>query len=143
MSEVERGDGGTPSAPSAPAAKRRRVGVIGSMVWDVIYGRDKRAVPVEECRFSHPLLAAIDSIGGPFVRNHKPRSSGEDSHDFSGSAIARQGGMNLADNGIAHHNIAVLRTPAHQKPFTEERIDLGFCVIRSLDAEFRNASVSF
>jgi len=27
---------------------RQRVGVIGTLVWDVIYGRDRRAVPVEE-----------------------------------------------------------------------------------------------
>ena len=29
-------------------AARRRVGVIGTFVWDVIHGRDRRAVPVEE-----------------------------------------------------------------------------------------------
>lgn len=28
--------------------RRRRVGVIGSIVWDVIHGRDQRTVPVEE-----------------------------------------------------------------------------------------------
>jgi len=27
---------------------RRRVGVIGSFVWDVIHGRDPRSSPVEE-----------------------------------------------------------------------------------------------
>jgi len=28
--------------------RKRRVGVLGSFVWDVIYGRDVRVAPVEE-----------------------------------------------------------------------------------------------
>ena len=36
----------TVASPAAPGKKR--VGVIGSFVWDVLHGRDKRSVPVEE-----------------------------------------------------------------------------------------------
>ncbi len=41
------GGGSVAPHPGAPA-RRRRVGVIGTFVWDVIHGRDRRAVPVEE-----------------------------------------------------------------------------------------------
>lgn len=37
-----------PSPTSTPPPARRRVGVIGTFVWDVIHGRDPRDAPVEE-----------------------------------------------------------------------------------------------
>ncbi len=40
---------------------RRRVGVIGSIVWDVIHGRDRRAVPVEEWGGITYALSALDA----------------------------------------------------------------------------------
>ena len=36
----------TPRRPDG--ARRKRIGVIGTFVWDVIHGRDARAVPIEE-----------------------------------------------------------------------------------------------
>ena len=56
--ETAQGDAG---ALATPAARRRRVGVIGSMVWDVIHGRDKRAVPVEEWGGISYSLAGLDA----------------------------------------------------------------------------------
>lgn len=58
MSAVVSGDAyaGTP-----PARVRRRVGVIGSIVWDVIYGRDRRAVPIEEWGGISYSLAGLDA----------------------------------------------------------------------------------
>jgi hypothetical protein len=41
--------------------RRRRVGVVGTMVWDVIYGRDARDVPVEEWGGIAYALAAFDA----------------------------------------------------------------------------------
>ena len=38
-----------------------RVGVIGSFVWDVIYGRDPRTVPVEEWGGITYALSAFDA----------------------------------------------------------------------------------
>ena len=40
---------------------RRRLGVIGSIVWDVIHGRDARAVPVEEWGGITYALSAFDA----------------------------------------------------------------------------------
>ena len=40
---------------------RRRVGVIGTFVWDVIYGRDARAVPIEEWGGITYTLAGLDA----------------------------------------------------------------------------------
>jgi hypothetical protein len=40
---------------------KKRVGVIGSFVWDVIHGRDRRAVPVEEWGGITYALAALDA----------------------------------------------------------------------------------
>lgn len=40
---------------------RKRLGVIGTMVWDVIYGRDPRELPVEEWGGITYALAAIDA----------------------------------------------------------------------------------
>ena len=41
---------GLPGEPEneRSAAPRKRVGVIGSFVWDVIHGRDPRDAPVQE-----------------------------------------------------------------------------------------------
>lgn len=41
--------------------RRRRVGVIGSFVWDVIHGRDGRGVPIEEWGGITYALAALDA----------------------------------------------------------------------------------
>lgn len=43
------------------APPRRRIGVIGTFVWDVIHGRDARAVPVEEWGGITYSLAALDA----------------------------------------------------------------------------------
>lgn len=43
------------------AARRRRVGVVGTMVWDIIHGRDPRDVPVEEWGGIAYALAAFDA----------------------------------------------------------------------------------
>lgn len=40
---------------------RKRVGVIGSIVWDVHHGRDKRAVPIEEWGGISYALSAFDA----------------------------------------------------------------------------------
>jgi len=40
---------------------KRRLGVIGTFVWDVIYGRDARAVPVEEWGGISYALAGFDA----------------------------------------------------------------------------------
>jgi hypothetical protein len=41
--------------------RKRRVGVIGSIVWDVIYGRDSRAVPIEEWGGITYALSGLDA----------------------------------------------------------------------------------
>ncbi len=43
------------------APRRRRVGVIGTFVWDVIHGRDKRSVPVEEWGGITYSLSGLDA----------------------------------------------------------------------------------
>jgi hypothetical protein len=48
------------TAPAVRAA-RKRVGVIGSIVWDVHYGRDRRTVPIEEWGGITYALAAFDA----------------------------------------------------------------------------------
>ena len=40
---------------------RRRLGVIGSFVWDVIHGRDPRELPVEEWGGITYALGALDA----------------------------------------------------------------------------------
>ena len=40
---------------------KKRVGVIGSFVWDVLHGRDKRSVPVEEWGGITYSLSALDA----------------------------------------------------------------------------------
>src|SRR5947209_8834255 len=42
-------------------ASKRRIGVIGTFVWDVIYGRDARAVPVEEWGGISYALSGLDA----------------------------------------------------------------------------------
>src|ERR1019366_7372341 len=44
-----------------PRARRKRVGVIGTFVWDVIHGRDPRRVPVEEWGGITYALSAFDA----------------------------------------------------------------------------------
>jgi hypothetical protein len=41
--------------------RKKRVGVIGTFVWDVIHGRDRRAVPVEEWGGISYTLAGLDA----------------------------------------------------------------------------------
>ena len=48
-------------ADPTPASPRKRLGVIGTMVWDVIYGRDPRDLPIEEWGGISYALAAIDA----------------------------------------------------------------------------------
>jgi hypothetical protein len=45
--------------------RARRVGVLGTFVWDVIYGRDPRAGPVEEWGGITYALGAFDAALGP------------------------------------------------------------------------------
>lgn len=47
------------------AARKRRLGVIGSFVWDVIYGRDLRETPVEEWGGITYALSACDAALPP------------------------------------------------------------------------------
>ena len=53
--------GGAPPADGAGATRRRRIGVIGTFVWDVIHGRDARAVPVEEWGGITYSLSGLDA----------------------------------------------------------------------------------
>ena len=46
---------------STPHPAKRRLGVIGTFVWDVIYGRDARAVPIEEWGGITYALAGLDA----------------------------------------------------------------------------------
>jgi hypothetical protein len=46
---------------STPYPAKRRLGVIGTFVWDVIYGRDARAVPIEEWGGITYALAGLDA----------------------------------------------------------------------------------
>ncbi len=48
------------TAPDAPARKRR-LGVIGTFVWDVIHGRDVRSAPIEEWGGITYALGALDA----------------------------------------------------------------------------------
>ncbi len=50
------------SVPSLSApVSRKRLGVIGSFVWDIIHGRDRRAVPVEEWGGITYSLSGLDA----------------------------------------------------------------------------------
>ena len=46
---------------TAASTPRRRLGVIGTFVWDVIYGRDVRSVPIEEWGGISYALAGLDA----------------------------------------------------------------------------------
>ena len=46
---------------SRPRTRRKRLGVIGTFVWDVIYGRDPRDTPVEEWGGIAYALSALDA----------------------------------------------------------------------------------
>ena len=48
------------AADSGPA-RRKRVGVIGTFVWDIIHGRDARSVPVEEWGGITYTLSGLDA----------------------------------------------------------------------------------
>ena len=52
---------GDDRAAAAEAPRKRRVGVIGTFVWDVIHGRDARSVPVEEWGGITYTLSALDA----------------------------------------------------------------------------------
>src|SRR5262249_61316382 len=41
--------------------RKRRIGVIGSIVWDVIYGRDTRSAPIEEWGGISYALGGMDA----------------------------------------------------------------------------------
>ena len=68
------GDGGTldaggtrePAEAAAPApGRRRRLGVIGTFVWDVIHGRDTRTTPVSEWGGITYALGGLDAALPP------------------------------------------------------------------------------
>ncbi|CAA9306178.1 MAG: hypothetical protein AVDCRST_MAG40-686, partial [uncultured Gemmatimonadaceae bacterium] len=48
-------------APPADAGRVRRLGVIGTFVWDVIHGRDPRHAAVEEWGGISYALSALDA----------------------------------------------------------------------------------
>ena len=50
-----------PSAPAAGSRPKKRLGVIGTFVWDTIYGRDPRTSPVEEWGGITYALSALDA----------------------------------------------------------------------------------
>ena len=47
--------------PYSPTPRRKRLGVIGSFVWDIIHGRDPRETPVEEWGGITYALGALDA----------------------------------------------------------------------------------
>jgi len=49
------------AAATPNETRKKRVGVIGSFVWDVLHGRDKRSVPVEEWGGITYSLSALDA----------------------------------------------------------------------------------
>jgi hypothetical protein len=49
------------AAAGCAAPRKKRIGVIGSLVWDVIHGRDARDVPVEEWGGITYSLSALDA----------------------------------------------------------------------------------
>ncbi|HUQ47859.1 MAG TPA: carbohydrate kinase family protein [Gemmatimonadaceae bacterium] len=49
------------TSTEAPTQQRKRVGVIGSFVWDVIHGRDPRDAPVEEWGGITYALGALEA----------------------------------------------------------------------------------
>lgn len=63
MIEPTDGRTGRPATPGASAS--RRVGVLGTFVWDIIYGRDPREGPVEEWGGITYALSAFDAALPP------------------------------------------------------------------------------
>ena len=65
--DAEKSDARTASVPSTPfpipnrSGRKRRLGVIGTFVWDIIYGRDPRDLPVEEWGGITYALSALDA----------------------------------------------------------------------------------
>jgi hypothetical protein len=51
--------------PAAPLPRMPKIGVVGSLVWDLIYGRDPLAQPVEEWGGIAYALAGLDASLGP------------------------------------------------------------------------------
>jgi hypothetical protein len=47
--------------PYPSNARRKRLGVIGSFVWDIIHGRDPRETPVEEWGGITYALGGLDA----------------------------------------------------------------------------------
>jgi hypothetical protein len=52
-------EGGAPHPGAAP--RKKRLGVVGSFVWDVIHGRDVRSAPIEEWGGITYALGALDA----------------------------------------------------------------------------------
>ena len=61
----EGGHGGNVPVGGPPRARRKRLGVMGSFVWDVIHGRDPRDLPVEEWGGITYTLSALDAALPP------------------------------------------------------------------------------
>ncbi len=59
QAEAARRAEGASAAPER--SRKKRVGVIGSLCWDVIHGRDKRAVPIEEWGGISYSLSGLDA----------------------------------------------------------------------------------
>jgi hypothetical protein len=55
---------GVPARGSHAGGRRRRVGVLGTFVWDIIYGRDPRAGSVQEWGGITYALSAFDAALG-------------------------------------------------------------------------------
>jgi sugar/nucleoside kinase (ribokinase family) len=54
-----------PAAPLPRLSRMPKIGIIGSLVWDLIYGRDALAPPVEEWGGIAYALAGLDASLGP------------------------------------------------------------------------------
>jgi hypothetical protein len=54
-----------PVPPPESVPRRRRLGVIGTFVWDIIYGRDPRGGPIEEWGGITYALGALDAALPP------------------------------------------------------------------------------
>ncbi len=51
----------TDSGAPVTGRRKQRLGVIGSFVWDVLYGRDRRSIPIEEWGGITYSLSALDA----------------------------------------------------------------------------------
>lgn len=56
MSSARRAAGNDPAS-----TRKKRIGVIGTFVWDVIHGRDKRTVPIEEWGGISYAMSGLDA----------------------------------------------------------------------------------